>query len=109
MRLSNGKGTYGMNEVVNAMDVPSIMMELVRQAVPAKSAWYMFLTGKVFDAAEALKIGLVDEIVAPSELLARAVARASYSAASLKAYALIKAGLQRPALEAIAKAPPAKL
>ena len=49
------------------------VLEIVRQAVPSKAAWKIFLTGKVFDANEAQTFGVVDEIVPADQLLARAV------------------------------------
>ena len=44
-RISNGKGNFGMNEVMNGLSVPFNMMEIVRHAVPKKTAWAMFLKG----------------------------------------------------------------
>ncbi len=49
------------------------VLEIVRQAVPSKAAWKIFLTGKVFDAKEAQTFGVVDEIVPADQLLARAI------------------------------------
>ena len=85
------------------MSVPLNMLEIVRHAVPAQTSWSMFLTGKVFDAAEALKMGVIDEIVAGDQLLERAVAKVTYSKQSIKAYPSIKRMMQRPAAEVMAQ------
>ena len=69
----------------------------------ACSGGLAFDTGTVFDAKAALATGVIDEIVAPADLLERAVAVASYSDLSLQAYPLIKAALQRESSELMAK------
>ncbi len=69
----------------------------------AHSARLVNGAGSVFDAKQALASGLIDEIVAPAELLQRAIAVASYSEQSLQAYPLIKAALQRESSESMTK------
>jgi enoyl-CoA hydratase/carnithine racemase len=64
---------------------------------PAKAAELLF-TGEVIDAAEAMRIGLVSEVVAHDDLMARALDLAGRIAANPPlAVQALKAGLQRTA------------
>eukprot|EP00455_Lapot_gusevi_P041261 TRINITY_DN4764_c0_g2_i1.p2 TRINITY_DN4764_c0_g2~~TRINITY_DN4764_c0_g2_i1.p2 ORF type:complete len:271 (-),score=121.13 TRINITY_DN4764_c0_g2_i1:82-813(-) len=98
-RISNGKGNFGMNEVQNGMSVPFNMLQIVKSAVSSRASWNIFLTGRVFDAKEAQKLGVVDEIVSAEKLLERAVEVATYQSQSMAAYGSIKGLLQRHVLE----------
>src|SRR5271170_971840 len=52
--------------------VPAIVSTFLLRQVGEKIARDLLLTGRIFDAAEALKIGLINEIVPPEKLLDRA-------------------------------------
>jgi methylglutaconyl-CoA hydratase len=52
--------------------VPAIVSTFLLRQVGEKVARDLLLTGRIFDAAEALKLGLINEIVPPETLLARA-------------------------------------
>jgi len=52
--------------------LPAIVSAFLLRQVGEKIARDLLLTGRIFDAAEALKIGLINEIVPPEKLLNRA-------------------------------------
>jgi len=52
--------------------VPAIVATFLLRQVGEKIARDLLLTGRIFDAAEALKMGLINEIVPPEKLLDRA-------------------------------------
>jgi methylglutaconyl-CoA hydratase len=52
--------------------VPAIVSTFLLRQVGEKIARDLLLTGRIFDAAEALKLGLINEIVPPEKLLDRA-------------------------------------
>ena len=56
--------------------VPAIVSTFLLRQVGEKIARDLLLTGRIFDAAEAEKLGLVNEVVAPERLLSRAHERA---------------------------------
>ena len=56
----------------------------------------MILSGRQVDAAEALALGLVDEVVAPDDLMDRALARAAgFAGGAVAAHALAKAAIDQ--------------
>src|ERR1039457_2395976 len=57
--------------------VPAIVSTFLLRQTGEKHARDLLLTGRIFDAAEALKIGLINEIVPPENLLDRARALAA--------------------------------
>lgn len=48
--------------------LPAVISPYVLRAIGARNARNLFLTGERFDAREALRVGLVHEVVAPAEL-----------------------------------------
>ncbi len=52
--------------------VPAIVSTFLLRQVGEKIARDLLLTGRIFDAAEAMKMGLINEIVSPEKLLVRA-------------------------------------
>ena len=69
--------------------VPAIVSTFLLRQIGEKQARDLLLTGRIFGAEEALRLGLVSEIVAPESLMARAQQLAGTlmenSAASLRA------------------------
>ncbi len=69
--LAVPEAKFGYTEVRIGF-VPAIVATFLLRQVGEKIARDLLLTGRIFDAAEALKIGLINEIVAPEKLLDRA-------------------------------------
>jgi methylglutaconyl-CoA hydratase len=62
---------FGYTEVKIGF-VPALVSVFLRRQIGEKRARDLLLSGRIFDAAEAFRFGLVTEIVPPEELLARA-------------------------------------
>jgi methylglutaconyl-CoA hydratase len=69
--LAVPEAKFGYTEVRIGF-VPAIVATFLLRQVGEKTARDLLLTGRIFDAAEALKMGLVSEIVLPEKLLDRA-------------------------------------
>ena len=69
--LAVPEAKFGYTEVRIGF-VPAIVSSILVWQVGHKIARDLLLTGKMFDAAEALRVGLVNEVVAPGQLLPRA-------------------------------------
>jgi methylglutaconyl-CoA hydratase len=69
--------------------VPAIVSTFLLRQVPEKQARDILLTGRIFGADEAFKLGLISEIVGPEQLMERVKQLAAQimenSAASLRA------------------------
>jgi enoyl-CoA hydratase len=101
LRLMSG-GRIGMPELLVGVPFPAAILEIVRFAVPRVQQFA--LTGRTVPADEALAAGMIDEVVAPDALLARAQELASQLAAvPTQSFRLTKAQLRAPALELMAR------
>jgi len=69
--LAVPEAKFGYTEVRIGF-VPAIVSTFLLRQVGEKIARDLLLTGRIFDAPEALKMGLINEIVAPGKLLGRA-------------------------------------
>jgi methylglutaconyl-CoA hydratase len=69
--LAVPEAKFGYTEVRIGF-VPAIVSTFLLRQVGEKIARDLLLTGRIFDAAEGLKLGLISEIVAPEKLLDRA-------------------------------------
>ncbi|MGD0791716.1 MAG: enoyl-CoA hydratase-related protein [Terriglobales bacterium] len=69
--LAVPEAKFGYTEVRIGF-VPAIVSTFLLRQVGEKIARDLLLTGRIFDAAEALKMGLINEIVSPEKLLDRA-------------------------------------
>lgn len=86
--LAVPEAKFGYTEVRIGF-VPAIVSTFLLRQVGEKQARDLLLTGRLFDAEEAMRLGLLNEIVAPETLMERARALAAVllanSAASLRA------------------------
>jgi enoyl-CoA hydratase/carnithine racemase len=89
--VAQGRGKFGLSEVILGVSVPACLMEPFRHVVGARHMERLAATGENVDADAALAMGLIDAVVPAEELLDRAVARARLLAGlSGAAYAAIK-------------------
>lgn len=103
--MASGEARIGLNEVRLGIGLPSAVVETLRCQVPPSTLFKVAAEGGLFLPEEALALGLVHEVVAPDELLGRALERATALAALPRlAFAQVKASLRRSALGAIASA-----
>lgn len=69
--LASSEATFGYTEVRIGF-VPAIVSTFLLRQVGEKHARDLLLSGRIIDAEEAYRIGLVSQVVAPEELLQRA-------------------------------------
>jgi E-phenylitaconyl-CoA hydratase len=82
LRLASDNATFGLPEVRIGSLPGSGGTQRLFGAVPAASAWKMLLTGDSIDAPEALRIGLVSDVVPAAELRPTVAALAARIAAN---------------------------
>src|SRR5262249_2743262 len=70
--MAEGAGRIGVPELLVGVPFPVAALEVVRFAVPRDQVQSLIYTGRPLPPQEALTTGLVDEVVAPGGLLARA-------------------------------------
>jgi enoyl-CoA hydratase len=89
----------GLSETVLGLPLPSCVLELVRQTLPASSFASAVLFGGLFEPEEAARLGLLHEVVAPEHVIERSRERALVaSAVEPRAFALTKERLRAEAL-----------
>ena len=70
--MAAGNGRIGMPELLVGVPFPASILEVVRFCVPAEHLQSVVYTGRTVQPDEAVRLGFVDEVVAPDELVARA-------------------------------------
>jgi enoyl-CoA hydratase/carnithine racemase len=71
--MAEGDFRIGLNEVQVGIPMPPVIFQAVRRLVGARQAERLCVTAELVPAAEARRIGLVDELVAHEAVVARAV------------------------------------
>jgi enoyl-CoA hydratase len=103
--MAEGAGRIGVPELLVGVPFPAAALEVVRFAVPRDKVQSLIYTGRTLPPQEALAAGLVDEVVATDDLLARAqeIAR-QLALIPPQVYRLTKQALRAEALERIERA-----
>jgi enoyl-CoA hydratase len=70
--MAEGTGTIGVPELLVGVPFPSVAIEIMRFAIPPHELQALVYTGRTCGADEALRRGLVNEVVAADQLLPRA-------------------------------------
>ncbi len=103
--VTSGKAKLGLPELQVGVPFPPYALETARLGTPPHLLNAMVLASRTFGPEEALRHGLVDELVAPEELEARALAVArELAAVPAASYRLTKEQLRAPFLERAAAA-----
>lgn len=98
-----GKGRIGVPELAVGVPFPSLALEIVRFVVPPHRLQEVVYGAAAYDVDSALERGLVDELVEPDELDARAAAWAAKLAAiPHESFAWTKTLVRRPVAERMA-------
>jgi enoyl-CoA hydratase len=92
----------GLTEVNVGVPYPAVALLVTREELPAHTARVLALTGKTFAPDEALRMGIVDELAPPAELLARAIEQGRRLGA-FAAYGRIKAQFRARAYAEVAE------
>jgi enoyl-CoA hydratase len=99
--LARGTAQVGLTEIRVGVVFPAWALELARFATPPQHFPTLICTGRTWPPEEALARGLVDELVAPEQLLDRACAVAEELAAiPPAAFTATKLAVRRPMIEA---------
>lgn len=89
--MAEGVGTVGVPELRVGVPFPGLALRILRAAVPSARLRPLVYGGRTYGPREAHGLGLVDEVVEPERLLARAVeAAAELAAIPAEAFALTK-------------------
>ena len=97
--MVDGAAGIGVPELEVGVPFPAAALEILRYSVPTVEAQRLILSGRILAPAEALGVGLVDELAPAGELVEHAVAAAQRLAAvPLASFALTKRQLRGPSL-----------
>ena len=103
--MAAGNGRIGIPEIKVGVPFPRVPLEIMVYAVGPKATGRLAVRADTLAPADALALGLVDEVVDPDELLDHAVSAATLLATQIPAdtFALTKAQLRRETVERIAR------
>lgn len=89
-------GTIGLTELLVGVPFPTAPLEIARYAFGTEAS-RLALTGQTFGVDDAFRLGLVDDVVTPDDLLAAALDRANGLAKiPARVYSATKEQLHRP-------------
>jgi enoyl-CoA hydratase len=94
-RVGSTEGKLGFTEVKAGVPYPAVAIGVVRAELEPRAVRDLVLSGRLVDPEEALRLGLVDELAEPGDVLDRALAVARERAAlPAGAYGRIKRQLR---------------
>lgn len=76
--MADGKFQIGLNETQVGLPLPPVIYQALRYAVGARQAERLGVSGALISPHEALRVGLVDEVVPLQDVIGRAVAVAQH-------------------------------
>jgi enoyl-CoA hydratase len=104
---AEGGYKVGLNEVAIGASFPRAALEIVRLRLPAARASELLLGAALYPASQAVRLGVVDELLAPETLADTVLRRAARMGAfPREAYAHTKAMLVEGAIARIMAEPP---
>lgn len=71
--MVEGDFKIGLNEVLVGIPLPPVILAVFRRVVGDRQAEKLAVSGALLPAAEALRVGLVDELAPPDQVVPRAV------------------------------------
>ena len=102
--ISSGKRFFGLPEIKLGLPVPYPADTILRTLVGSLNAREVIDSGEGYSPDDALKLGLVDRILAPKEVLPRSMEKARELASHPgKAFWLVKKNRTEETLEAIGR------
>jgi len=97
-----GDYRVGLNEVAIGLGLPAVVLETLRCQVPAHALGPVALEGRLLEPEEARRLGLVEAVVPPEQLLEQARSRAAgLGALPRAAFRDIKLALRKPVVDAV--------
>jgi enoyl-CoA hydratase len=95
VRIASAEGRYGLTEVKVGVPYPQAAIGVVRAELPPHAARLMALGNQLVDAQECVRLGAFDEVVAPEQVVPRALeVAAELAAMPAHVYARTKAELR---------------
>jgi enoyl-CoA hydratase len=77
LRIASSAGRYGLTEIKVGVPYPQAALGVVAAELAPHAARVLAFGNELIDAGECLRLGVFDEVLEPSEVLPRALARAS--------------------------------
>ncbi len=98
-------GRIGVPELAVGVPFPALPLEVMRWRLTPSAFQEAIVMAKTYEAADALRLGLADEVVAPERLLDAAVAAAKQMGSVPAAtFELVKRQLRQPLIDAVDRA-----
>lgn len=98
--MADGGGKIGVPELLVGVPFPEMALAVLRAVAPPQHIHEMIYTGRTYSPQEALKRGIIDELVAPDELMDRACTLAEqFGAIPSVSFRITKRQLRQPLLD----------